>query len=185
MRNKKIEEHVRGILLELGVEKNSETYRNTPRRVAEMFSEVLVGMDRNKNSEPDVRLFDNNGYHEILTLKKIPFYSMCAHHLLPIFGEVSLAYIPGQKIIGLSKLPRIVRYFSARLQVQEEFTTEIADFLYKKLEAMGVFVVVKARHLCLEMRGVRTSNVETVSSAIRGVFENPSTKEEALRLLLL
>jgi GTP cyclohydrolase I len=101
-----------------------------------------------------------------------------------MFGHVSIAYIPGKKIVGLSKLPRIVKYFSARLQVQEDFTRELADYLQKKLEAEGVFVIVRARHLCMEMRGAKTHDVETVSSAVRGVFEvRASTKEEALRLM--
>jgi len=101
-----------------------------------------------------------------------------------MFGDVSIAYIPGTRIVGLSKLPRIVKYFASRLQVQEDLTRELADFLHKKLKAMGVLVVVKARHLCLEMRGARAGNVETVSSAVRGVFETSvPTREEALRLL--
>ena len=179
----RIEDAIRIILKEVGVDENSETYKNTPKRVAKMYLELFTGMD--KNNEPDLTLFDNNGYRDILTLKKIPFYSVCAHHLLPIFGDVSIAYIPGDKIVGLSKFPRIVRYFSARPQVQEEFTRQLADYLHEKLKATGVLVMIKARHLCLEMRGVKAHNVETVSSAIRGIFEeNVSTKEEALKLLM-
>jgi GTP cyclohydrolase I len=147
-----------------------------------MLFELLAGMDR--RNEPKLTLFENLGYRDILILKDIPFYSLCAHHLLPMFGHVSIAYIPGKKIVGLSKLPRIVKYFSARLQVQEDFTRELADYLQKKLEAEGVFVIVRARHLCMEMRGAKTHDVETVSSAVRGVFEvRASTKEEALRLM--
>jgi len=178
----RIEGAVRTILECLKVDLNSETYKGTPARVATMALELLAGMD--KANEPKLTLFENTGYRDILMLKKIPFYSICAHHMLPMFGEVSIAYIPGSKIVGLSKLPRVVKYFSSRLQVQEDFTKELADFLYKRLKAMGVLVVVKARHLCLEMRGARAGNVETVSSAIRGIFETSvPTKEEALRLL--
>ena len=177
-----IEDAMRTVLKTLGVDLNSDPYRDTPKRVATMTLELLSGMD-GKN-EPKLTLFKNTGYKDILILKKIPFYSLCAHHLLPMFGDVSIAYIPGTKIVGLSKLPRIVKYFASRLQVQEDFTRELADFLYKKLKAMGVLVVVKARHLCLEMRGARANNVETVSSAVRGVFESSApTREEALRLL--
>jgi GTP cyclohydrolase I len=177
-----IEDSIRTILRTLGVDLDSETYRETPTRVATMASELLSGM--NKENEPKLTLFKNTGYRDILILKKIPFYSICAHHLLPMFGEVSIAYIPGAKIVGLSKFPRIVKYFASRLQVQEDFTRELADFLQKELKAMGVLVVVKARHLCLEMRGAKAGNVETVSSAIRGVFETSvPTREEALRLL--
>ena len=180
----RIEDAVRIILKEVGVDENSEIFNNTPLRVAKMYLELFSGMD--VDNEPKITLFDNNGYRDILTLKKIPFYSVCAHHLLPIFGDVSIAYIPGNKIVGLSKFPRIVKYFASRPQVQEDFTRQLADFLQEKLKAMGVLIMVKARHLCLEMRGAKAHNVETVSSAIRGIFEkNVSTKEEALKLLML
>ena len=136
-------------------------------------------------NEPKLSLFDNNGYRDILTLKRIPFYSMCAHHLIPMFGEVSVAYIPGEKIVGLSKFPRVVRYFASRPQVQEDLTKELTDYLYEKLKARGMLVLIKAKHLCMEMRGPRAHHVETVSSAIRGTFEkHPSTKDEAIKILL-
>ena len=103
---------------------------------------------------------------------------------MPMFGHVSVAYIPGRKMVGLSKLPRVVKFFSARLQVQEDFAKELADYLHRKLGAKGVFVVVKARHLCMEMRGAKTHDAETVSSAVHGVFDTrASTKAEALRLM--
>jgi len=178
----RIEKNVRSILDEFPIDKESEMYRNTPRRVARLYIQIFSGMD--KKHEPKLTLFDNPGYRDILTLKRIPFYSLCAHHLVPIFGEISIAYIPGQKIVGLSKLPRIVKYFASRPQVQEALTKELTDYLYEKLEARGVLVLIKARHLCMEMRGPRVHHVETVSSAIRGTFErNPSTKEEALKIL--
>jgi GTP cyclohydrolase I len=147
-----------------------------------MAFELLAGMD--EKNEPKLTLFENSGYRDILIVKDIPFYSLCAHHILPMFGHVSVAYVPGKKIVGLSKLPRIVKFFSARLQVQEDFTKELADYLHKKLGARGVFVIVKARHLCMEMRGAKTHDAETLSSAVRGVFDtNASTKAEALRLM--
>ncbi|MBM4401043.1 MAG: GTP cyclohydrolase I FolE [Crenarchaeota archaeon] len=178
----KIEDAIREILKAVGVKEDTETYRNTPRRVAKMYLELFSGMSED---EPKITFFENNGYSDIITLKKIPFYSICAHHLLPIFGEVSVAYIPDDKIVGLSKIPRVVRYFASRLQLQEEFTKDLADYLYKKLRAKGVFVMVKARHLCLEMRGAKAPNVETVSSAMRGVFETSApTKYEAIQLLM-
>lgn len=179
---KRIENHVRAILDEFPIDKKSEMYRNTPRRVAAMYLELFSGLDEGK--EPKLTLFDNPGYRDILSLRQIPFYSLCAHHLLPIFGYVSIAYIPGEKILGLSKFPRVVKYFALRPQVQEELTKTLTDYLYEKLKARGVLVVIKARHLCMEMRGPQAHHVETISSAIRGIFEkNPSTKEEALRLL--
>jgi GTP cyclohydrolase I len=177
-----IEDHAREILKILKVDLNREQFRDTPKRIARMAFELLAGMD--EKNEPKLTLFENSGYRDILIVKDIPFYSLCAHHVLPMFGHVSIAYVPGKKIVGLSKLPRIVKFFSARLQVQEDFTKELADYLHKKLGAQGVFVIVKARHLCMEMRGARTHEAETLSSAVRGVFDtNASTKAEALRLM--
>ncbi len=177
-----IEEHVREILKIIKVDLNAQQFRDTPGRIARMALELLAGMD--KRNEPKLTLFRNAGYRDILIVKEIPFYSLCAHHSLPMFGHVSIAYIPGSKIVGLSKLPRVVKFFSARLQVQEDFTKELADYLHRKLGAKGVFVIVKARHLCMEMRGAKTHDAETVSSAVRGVFDTrASTKAEALRLM--
>ena len=178
----RLENAVRSILDEFEIDKKSEMYRNTPRRVAKMYLEIFAGLD--ENNEPKITLFENTGYRDILTLKEIPFFSVCSHHLLPIFGHVSIAYIPGDKIAGLSKFPRIVKYFASRPQVQEELTKDIADYLYNNLRARGVLVLIRARHLCMEMRGIKSHDVETVSSAIRGAFEkNKSTKDEALRIL--
>jgi GTP cyclohydrolase I len=180
---KKVENCVRSILEQFNIDKKSEMFINTPRRVARMYSELFAGLDERK--EPKLTLFDNPGYRDILSLKRIPFYSLCAHHLLPIFGEVSIAYIPGEKIMGLSKFPRVVKYIASRPQVQEDLTKQLADYFYEKLKARGVLVLIKAKHLCMEMRGPRAHHVETVSSAIRGTFErHPSTKSEALRILL-
>ncbi len=179
----RLENAVRSVLDEFGVDKKSEMYQNTPRRAAKYYLEIFSGLD--KSNEPKLTLFENTvGYRDIVALKRIPFYSVCSHHLLPIFGEVSIAYIPGEKVVGLSKLPRTVKYFASRPQVQEDLTKELADYLYVKLKARGVLVVIKAKHLCMEMRGPRAHHVETVSSAIRGTFEkHPSTKEEALRIV--
>ncbi|MEM3851717.1 MAG: GTP cyclohydrolase I FolE [Methanomassiliicoccales archaeon] len=181
---KKIEDAVRVILAEIGVDKDSEVFRNTPARVYRMYSEIFSGMD--DENEPDITSFRNPGYRDILAVRDMPFYSMCEHHLLPIFGTVSVAYIPGDKIVGLSKLPRTVKFFAARPQVQERLTSEIADYLYKKLGAKGVMVMIKARHMCMEMRGAKAFRSETISSAIRGVFEEKTaSKDEALRILTL
>lgn len=178
----RIQKAMRELLEGIGVDKETDTYRNTPKRVAKMYKEILSGM--NKENEPKITLFKNSQYNDTVILKKIPFYSICAHHLLPFFGDVSVAYVPGDKIVGLSKIPRIVKYFASRLQVQESFSEELADYLCKKLNARGVLVLIKARHLCLEMRGAKAPCVETISSATRGVFETSSTKrEEALRLM--
>ena len=179
---RRIEQAVRTILKEIGVEEGTEVYRNTPRRVYGMYSELFAGMKL--ENEPSITSFKNPGYRDILAIRDIPFYSMCEHHLLPIFGSVSIAYIPGEKIVGLSKLPRTVKYFASRPQVQERLTSQIADFLFSRLGARGVMVTIKARHMCMEMRGAKSHRSETISNAIRGSFEtHPETKEEALRLL--
>ena len=182
-RLRRITESIRSILDEFTIDKESEMYTNTPRRVAAMYMEIFSGLDR--KNEPSLTLFDNPGYRDILTLKQIAFYSLCAHHLLPMFGDVSIAYIPGEKILGLSKFPRIVKYFASRPQIQEDLTKEMTDYIYEKLKPLGVLVLIRARHMCMEMRGSHAGKVETVSSAIRGTFEkSPSTKEEALKILL-
>lgn len=179
---KRMEEAVRIILKEIGIEEGTEVYRNTPKRVAAMYAEVFAGLDG--ENEPGITSFKNPGYRDILAIRDVPFYSMCEHHLLPIFGTVSIAYIPGERIVGLSKIPRTVKYFASRPQVQERLTSQVADFLYQKLGAKGVMVTMKARHMCMEMRGARAHHSETISNAIRGSFEtHPETKEEALRLL--
>lgn len=179
---KRIEQAIKVILKEIGVEEGTEVYRNTPKRVASMYSELFSGL--NGENEPGITSFKNPGYRDILAVRDMPFYSMCEHHLLPIFGSVSIAYIPGERIVGLSKIPRSVKYFASRPQVQERLTSQIADFLYEKLGAKGVMVTIKARHMCMEMRGAKAHRSETISNAIRGSFEtHPETKEEALRLL--
>ncbi len=183
MDDKKIETLMRELLKEIGVDKNSEAFSNTPKRVARAYREIFAGLD--DGNLPKVTTFANPGYKDILSVKDIPFYSMCEHHILPFFGTVSIAYIPGNKIIGLSKIPRIIKFFSAKLQVQERLTKEIADFLYKNLKAKGVLVVIKARHMCMEMRGVKSIGSETRSSAVRGAFRTSGeTRSEALRLIL-
>ncbi len=183
-RRSRIEGAVRDILDALEVDKGSEMYKNTPKRVARMYAnEIFAGMHDTKEISK-ITLFKNPGYEDMLCTKGIPFYSMCAHHLLPMMGSVSIVYIPGDYIVGLSKLPRMVKHFSERPQVQEELTKDLADFIQERLKAKGVLVLVRARHLCMEMRGAKAHGTETISSAIRGSFRsNPATKEEALNLL--
>ena len=182
-REQKIEQAIRVILGEIGVEKGTETYKNTPGRVAKMYLELFSGMD--KSNEPKITLFSNTGYNDIIALKKILSTLFVPITCCLYLMDVSIAYIPGEKIVGLSKIPRVVRFFSLRLQVQETFSEQIADYLFAKLQAKGVFVLIKARHLCLEMRGVSMPNVETVSSTARGIFETSQTKrEEALKMMI-
>ena len=179
----KIEDLFKEVLKEIGIRENTEVLKNTPKRIARAYKEIFSGMD--DGNEPRITLFKNPCYDDILAVKDIPFYSMCEHHLLPFFGTVSIAYIPGNKILGLAKFPRITKFFAAKPQVQERLTKEIADFINEKVKAKGVLVIIKARHMCMEMRGIKSRNAETRSSAIRGVFrKGKETREEALKLLL-
>jgi len=146
----------------------------TPQRAAKALSELLIA------EEPKITVFDANGYDQMIIDKCIPFYTFCEHHLLPFFGTVKIGYIPNKKIIGLSKLARITEYFSKRLNTQEYFTQNIANYLQDKLEPLGVGVIVKARHLCKEMRGIKKPG-EMVTSQLKGVFlQNQKVKEEFL-----
>jgi GTP cyclohydrolase I len=115
--------------------------------------------------------------------KDIPFYSMCAHHFVPFYGHAHAAYIPNERIVGLSKIPRIVEFYARRPQLQERLTEQIAGFLFEKLAPQGVMVVIEARHLCVEMRGVKKPGASTVTSAIRGIFFDRPVREEFLDLL--
>ena len=128
--------------------------------------------------------FPTGGAGEMVTEGPIPFFSLCAHHMLPFIGEAFVGYLPGDRLVGLSKIPRVVRFFSQKLQMQERLTMEIADFLDDELKPLGVIVVMRARHFCMEARGVRTPGVLTRTSALRGLaFRNPDVKREFYTLL--
>lgn len=179
----RIEQAVEELLAALGDEPRADM-RETPRRVAEMFEEVLAGINRDPADEIDV-FFESN-YDEMIMVRDIPLYSLCEHHLLPFFGKAHVAYIPNKRgqITGISKLARVVDVASRRPQVQERLTMLIADSIESKLEPRGVFVVIEAEHLCMTMRGVQKPGSLTVTSAVRGAFrENVATREEAMRLM--
>ena len=181
----KIEQGVRLILEGVGEDPNREGLLETPARVARMYAEILQGMDQNA-AEFFAVTFEE-GHNEMVLVKDIPFYSMCEHHMVPFFGRVHIAYIPGASgmICGLSKLARTVDTFARRLQVQERFTSQIADTLVECLEPNGVIVVAEAEHLCMSMRGIKKPGTQTVTSAVRGYFElSQKTRAEALGLIL-
>ncbi len=183
MDKKKIEKAVRMILEAIGENTKRKDLIDTPRRVAEMYEEIFAGIKMDPEKELEV-IFDKE-HHEIVLLKDIPLYSVCEHHLIPFVGRVHVAYIPkGNRVTGLSKLVRVVEIFAKRPQVQEKLTTEIADLLMKKLNPLGVLVIIEAEHLCMSMRGVKKSGIMTVTSAVRGIFkENHKTRAEALSLI--
>ena len=151
---------------------------DTPRRVADAYAELLTPQPFRTTTFPN-----DDGYDELLVARAIPFHSLCMHHLLPFHGIAHVAYIPGERLVGLSKLGRVVEYFSRRLQIQERLTTQVADWLERELEPRGVGVVLEAEHLCMSLRGVQKLGATTVTSALRGLVRtDPRTREEFLAL---
>lgn len=174
--------HVRGILKELDLDISDPNLCETDIRVAKMYAEMFQGLK--EGNQPRVTSFPNDeGYSAMVMEKEIPFYSMCAHHLVPFYGHAHIAYIPRDQIIGLSKLPRILEFYAKRPQLQERLTEQVTSYLEEKLAPQGVMVVVEARHLCVEMRGVKKPGCVTMTSAIRGIFHERPVREEFLDLL--
>ena len=171
------------MLVEFGEDPTREGLASTPERVAKAFRFLTSGYEQDIDAVINNALFTVD-YSEMVIVKDIDFYSLCEHHLLPFFGRCHVAYLPRDKVIGLSKLPRIVEVFSRRLQVQERLTNQIAETIVDKLNPLGVGVVVEASHLCMRMRGVQKQNSTALTSAMRGVFRTDArTRMEFLDLL--
>jgi GTP cyclohydrolase I len=175
---------VDGLVLELikalGEDPDREGLRNTPHRVAHMYTELLSGYAMDSQKVINGALFNIN-YDEMVLVRDIEFYSLCEHHMLPFLGRTHVAYLPAGKVIGLSKIPRIVDMYARRLQVQERMTRQIADFIQQTLEPQGVAVVVEAVHLCSMMRGVKKHDARMTTSAMHGAFRaNLATRQEFL-----
>lgn len=151
-----------------------EGLKDTPRRVARMYDELL------KPQEFNFTTFDANSYDQMIVSKAIPFYSLCEHHMIPFFGYACIGYIPGKQMAGLSKLARAVEYFARHLQVQERMTQDIGNFLLEKLQPQGLGVILIARHLCQEMRGIKKPGIETTTSALFGSMKLESARKEFL-----
>jgi len=166
-----VEAAVREILLEVGEDPEREGLRGTPSRVRRMYAELTAGYHVDPNRLVNNAIFDVD-YSEMVVVKDIPFYSLCEHHLLPFFGQAAVAYIPEGRVIGLSKIPRIVEMYARRLQVQERMTKQIADFLMERLNPRGVGVVIEASHLCAVMRGVRKPGTIMTTSHVLGLFRS-------------
>ncbi|MBM4028912.1 MAG: GTP cyclohydrolase I FolE [Planctomycetes bacterium] len=178
----RIRKAVEEILLALGEDTDREGLRRTPERVARMYAELLGGTFE----DPNVHLESvfTEKYDEIVLLRNIPFYSICEHHLLPFIGRAHVAYLPTGKVLGVSKLARIVDSFARRLQAQERLTGQIADFLMKNLKPLGVAVVLQASHSCMTIRGIRKPGSEMVTSALRGTFKRDArSRAEVLHLM--
>lgn len=174
-----VRELARALLVEMGENPTREGLRETPRRVADMYAELTEGYSMNPKE------ILSKEWHEVtgmVVAKDIEFFSLCEHHLLPFYGKAHIGYIPWKKVVGLSKLVRLVDCFSRRLQLQERMTKQIADSLRVNLRPLGVAVLVQARHLCMEMRGVK-SGANVVTSEIRGQFEKFETRNEFFELL--
>ena len=162
----------------LGADPADESLRDTPRRVARMYAELLTPAPVALTTFPN-----DEGYDELVIARDIAVHSLCEHHLLPFHGVAHVAYLPGDRIVGLSKLARVVDLFAGRLQVQERLTRQVADWLWERLEPRGVGVVVEAEHMCMSMRGVRKPGAATVTSALLGTIRtDPRTREEFLAL---
>ena len=168
----------RELLGALGVDVDSAPFEETPRRVAHAYAELLTPQPFRATAFPN-----DDGYDQLIVARAIPFHSLCMHHLLPFHGVAHIGYLPGERIIGLSKLGRVVEFFGRDLQIQERLTTQIADWLQCELEPKGVGVVLEAEHLCMSLRGVQKLGAKTVTSALRGhVRDDARTRQEFLAL---
>ncbi|HAH06347.1 MAG TPA: GTP cyclohydrolase I FolE [Elusimicrobia bacterium] len=173
----------RDILRLLGEDLSREGLRKTPERVAKALLEMTSGYGADIGALINGALFEVD-YSEMVLVKDIQFYSLCEHHALPFFGKAHVAYLPDKKVVGLSKIPKLVQVFAQRLQVQERMTQQIAETLMSRLKPLGVGVILEARHLCMEMRGARSLLSPTVTSSMLGAFRrDPRTREEFLALV--
>ena len=172
----------RQILTDLGEDADRDGLQETPVRVAKALQALTRGYHQDPKAVLRAATFEDD-YSQMVIVKDIEFYSLCEHHMLPFFGKVHIAYIPNGHITGLSKLARIVDIFSRRLQVQERLTRQIKDCIEEALHPLGVMVVIEARHLCMQMRGVQKQNAITTTSDFCGAFERQSTRSEFLELI--
>jgi len=177
------QDEVRRMLLSLGEDPTRDGLRRTPARVEAALRWLTSGYRHSVHDVVGSALFEEP-HESMILVRDIELYSMCEHHLLPFFGRAHVAYLPDRRIVGLSKIPRIVEVFARRLQVQERLTDQVADALMEVLNPLGVGVVIEASHLCMMMRGVEKQNSRTVTSALRGSFrDDPATRAEFLRLV--
>ena len=180
----KFRDHVSEMLKLIGEDPSREGLAQTPQRVERSWKQFTTGYAQDPADILRNALFDASDYDEMVIVKDIDVFTMCEHHLLPFFGKCHVAYLPNKKIVGLSKIPRVVDVFSRRLQIQERLTTQVARTIEKTLKPKGVGVVIEAFHLCVMMRGVEKQNASMVTSSMRGRFRSdPRTREEFLNLI--
>lgn len=180
----KIESAVRDILEAIGEDTSREGLSETPKRVAKMYEDIFSGL--HEDPQKHLKIFNETEQkNELVIVRDIPLYSVCEHHLLPFIGTASIAYIPKKgRIIGLSKLARIVDCFARRPQVQERLTSQVADFIFDNIDPYGVAVVMKAEHLCMTMRGARAAGAKTQTSALRGIMRTDAKSRSEVMTLL-
>lgn len=180
-----ISKHFKEIMQILGLDLSDDSLKGTPNRVAKMYvNEIFSGL--NPKNKPEVKLFENRyNYKNILLEKNISFHSVCEHHFVPIIGKAHVAYIPSNKVVGLSKLNRIVKYFAQRPQVQERMTIQIVNMLKEELNTDSVAVIIEADHMCVAMRGVQDLNSSTITSEFTGKFLDFNTREELMKYIML
>lgn len=180
MNKKKIEKLIEQLIIEIGEDINRPGLKNTPERVARMYKEIFSNLH---TKPPKLTTFPTES-DEMIVLNDIPFYSICEHHMLPFFGTAAVAYIPYEKMIGLSKVVRLVDYYSKRLQTQERLTGQIAEKLNEGIKPKGVAVYLRAEHFCISMRGIKKSGIITSTNALRGVFlEDEKARNEFMELI--
>jgi len=173
-----VQRAARDLMRALGADADSEALQDTPRRVADAYAELLTPRPFRATTFPN-----DDGYDELIVVREIPFHSLCMHHLLPFHGVAHIGYLPDKRLVGLSKLGRVIEYFSRDLQIQERLTAQVADWLRQELEPKGVGVVLEGEHLCMSLRGVQTLGAKTVTSALRGIVrDDPRTRQEFLAL---
>ncbi len=179
---RKMAEFNREILKIIGEDPNREGLLKTPERVAKSMQYLTKGYCQNPDEIMLSAIF-NEDHNEMIIVKDIELYSLCEHHILPFFGKAHIAYIPSGKIVGLSKIPRVVDAYSRRLQVQERLTTDILECVQRTLNPIGVAVVIEAQHMCMQMRGVQKQNSVTTTSSFKGAFEKQETRNEFIKLI--
>jgi GTP cyclohydrolase I len=181
-RVRRVAERFRALMEELGLDLDDADLADTPQRVARAYEEMFAGL--RPGGEPRIRTFPNvERYSQMVALVDIPFYSVCAHHFLPFFGSAHVAYLPADRIVGLSKLARVVDAYARRPQIQERMTEQVMGALVRRLRPKGAMVILQARHLCMEMRGVNKPGAITTTSAIHGAFVEDRVRQELLALI--
>lgn len=180
---KKVEDAVRTLLDWTGDDAAREGLVDTPKRVAEGFQEFFSGYAEDPKTILEDGFSQVGGYEDMVLVQKVPFYSHCEHHMIPFFGHASIAYVPNDRVVGFSRLIRVLHSFSRRLQIQERLTQQITDTIQEVLQPKGVAVLLSAEHLCMSMRGIRQEGVQVKTHAFSGIFETPEMQHKFFRLL--